>query len=100
MLEGGTASVCLKDPGFEVDLAVTANLATLCQIYLGRLELSAAVKDGDITIEGHSKLVRDFLRWFTWSKFAQIGREVVRSEGKRKKSISVAGAGGTGDPSF
>ena len=41
VLEPSEVSVCLQRPGFDVDLAVTVNTATLYRVYIGRAELGA-----------------------------------------------------------
>jgi DNA-binding HxlR family transcriptional regulator len=68
------ASVCLKYPGFETDLRVTAATATLYEVYLGRTSLSQARRTGSVHVEGPTTLIRALPRWFTWSKFAPAVR--------------------------
>ena len=52
VLEDGTPSVCHADPGFEVDLAITADVASLYEVWLGRLPLRAALRSGAVRVEG------------------------------------------------
>lgn len=58
VLEGGTASVCLVDPGFEVDVTIASDLQTLYLVWLGRLPVADAVRDDRITFEGPRALTR------------------------------------------
>jgi DNA-binding HxlR family transcriptional regulator len=74
VLEPSEISVCLQHPGFDVDVKVTADTATLYRIYLGRTELSAALQTSKLTITGPRTRQRAFGRWFTWSKFAPASR--------------------------
>jgi DNA-binding HxlR family transcriptional regulator len=55
--------VCLKDPGFEVDLTVRADLAAMTRVWLGYEPLSAALRDGSISLDGARGLVREFPHW-------------------------------------
>jgi DNA-binding HxlR family transcriptional regulator len=74
VLEPSEVSVCLQHPGFDVDLEVTVDTATLYRVYLGRAELDAAIRGGRLTMSGPRTLQRGFGRWFTWSAFAPASR--------------------------
>ena len=77
VIEASEASVCLKYPGFDVDLHVTTDPAALYDIYLGRTTLTNAKRQGTLRIQGPTTLVRAFSRWFSWSKFAPVVRRVI-----------------------
>jgi len=53
-------SVCLQDPGFDIDLVVDAELATLFEVWLGRTELTDAMGAGAVRVEGLPALRRAF----------------------------------------
>jgi DNA-binding HxlR family transcriptional regulator len=74
VLEPSEVSVCLQHPGFDVDLEVEVDTATLYSVYLGRAELGLAIRAGRLTLSGPRTLQRDFGRWFTWSAFAPASR--------------------------
>ena len=74
VLEPSEVSVCLQHPGFDVDLEVTADTATLYRVYLGRAELGAAIRAGQVATSGPRALQRGFGQWFTWSAFAPASR--------------------------
>jgi hypothetical protein len=74
VLEPSEVSVCLQHPGFDVDLEITVDTATLYLVYLGRAELDGAIRAGQLTITGPAALQRGFGRWFTWSAFAPASR--------------------------
>ncbi len=67
-------SVCLQDPGFDTDVHLTADLAALYDVYLGRRSLAQAISAGLVELAGERQLVRDFPHWFTWSDFAPAVR--------------------------
>jgi len=77
VLDHAEASVCLHDPGFDTDIFVVADTAALYRVYLGRLSLSAAMREGSVAVTGPSTMVRAFPRWFTWSDFAPTVRAAL-----------------------
>lgn len=70
VIESGECSVCLTDPGFDVDLHVDADLGAFYQVWLGRRSFAAALAAGDVHLEGHPRLVRAFPTWLLLSHFA------------------------------
>lgn len=52
VVEHGDASVCLTDPGFDVDLLLVTDIATLYAVWLGRLPLTTAVRSGRLVAHG------------------------------------------------
>lgn len=50
-------SVCKADPGFEVDATLEASVADLSEIWLGRRDLLAAMRDGALRLGGRSDVV-------------------------------------------
>ena len=81
VLEPSEVSVCLQHPGFDVDLKVIADTATLYGVYLGRAELRATLQTPKLTISGPAALQRAFDRWFTWSAFAPASRVAEQRRG-------------------
>lgn len=66
--------VCLKHPGFEPDLVVTAGVRVLAEIWRGLRPLGAEIEAGRLRIEGQSALKRAFPRWLMLSAYAGIER--------------------------
>lgn len=63
VVRDGEVDLCLKNPGFPVDVTVTANVSTLGSLWLGHLSPQAAVRSGAVSLEGAAPLVRTFPRW-------------------------------------
>ncbi len=63
--------LCLFDPGFGVDLEVTADLRTLVQVYLGHVSLVEAVRSGAVEVSGSVEDRRALHRWVGISPFAE-----------------------------
>ncbi len=77
VLDPDEVSVCLHDPGLEVDLVVTADTEALYAVYLGRRTLRGAMREDLVRLAGPPALVRAFPGWFAWSDFAPDVRAAV-----------------------
>jgi len=75
IIEDDQASVCVTDPGFDIDLAVSADLSSFYQVWLGRKSLVSARRSRDILIEGAPLLERQFSTWFLWSPMAPFVKQ-------------------------
>ena len=71
--------LCLKDPGFEVDLTVDADLMALTRVWMGDMPLQDALRGGLIRLDGPRALVLAFPTWFGLSLFAGVERPAVVS---------------------
>ncbi len=80
VLEPRDASVCRDDPGFDVDLLVTADIAAFYHVWMGKLTLSEVMDQGSVQIDGPPGLIRAFPHWLQLSRFA----DVVRGSGARE----------------
>jgi DNA-binding HxlR family transcriptional regulator len=74
ILEPRDVDVCLKHPGFEVDLFVDADLAALTKAWLGDVRLADTMRSGLVRVEGAKALVRAFPGWLALSGFAGVER--------------------------
>jgi DNA-binding HxlR family transcriptional regulator len=70
VLEKSGADVCMRDPGFEVDLVLRADVGTLARVYTGHMSFSEGVRAGRLGLEGPRALVQEFPRWLQPSHFA------------------------------
>lgn len=67
VLEADDVSVCLTDPGFEIDLLLRSNLRTMYLVWLGRREIGSALRAGEIELEGDTALAGAFVGWLRLS---------------------------------
>jgi DNA-binding HxlR family transcriptional regulator len=58
MRDAAGPSVCHTDPGFDVDATIHADLSTMYQVWLGNVELRAAMRDGRVRIDGPPGVVK------------------------------------------
>ena len=74
ILERSGCDVCVTDPGYEVDLWVDADLASMASVWLGDLSFSEAIREKKIRLAGTPALVREFPAWLLLSHFAAVAR--------------------------
>jgi DNA-binding HxlR family transcriptional regulator len=67
VLEPDDASVCYTDPGFDIDAVLAADLPTLYRMWLGEIDLRAAVRAGAIGLTGARWVVRGLPMWLRFS---------------------------------
>jgi hypothetical protein len=79
VLERPGVDLCLNDPGFPVDLVVSAELRRLIRVWMGDVRLAETVRTGLIRLDGPLSLVRAFPTWFTLSASAGDERVGPRS---------------------
>ena len=64
------ADLCFTDPGFPVDLELDAEARAMAELWVGRLELGAALRSRRVRLSGPDHLVRGFPDWIGLSVFA------------------------------
>jgi DNA-binding HxlR family transcriptional regulator len=74
ILERPEVELCIKDPGFEVDLVVEADLAAMAGVWLGDVPFAEALRTEGIRLSGAPALVKQFPSWLLLSPFAQVPR--------------------------
>ena len=78
--ERGIVDMCLKHPGYDVDLAVAADLRLFVEAWRGFRDLRSEIRARRVLVHGPSKLVRQFPDWLLLSSLAtrprmRAGRE-------------------------
>lgn len=64
------ADLCFTDPGFAIDLQVDAEAQAMAEVWIGQLELGAAMKAKRLKVSGPEHLVRSLPDWLGFSTFA------------------------------
>ena len=72
VIKDRTADICLKDPGYEVDLQLISDLRTMSQIWMGDLSLNKAKQQQQLKFTGNTALKRSISKWFTLNAFAAV----------------------------
>lgn len=74
LLSKEDVSICLTNPGFDLDVLVTADLSAFFQIWLGRLTYNDALRAGKIEIDAIPAYTNAFPTWFAYSLAAPAVR--------------------------
>jgi DNA-binding HxlR family transcriptional regulator len=74
VLERPEVDLCIIEPGFEVDVFVDADLASLTRVWLGEVPIRQAIREGGIKLTGDRQGVRDFPSWLLLSTLAAVPR--------------------------
>jgi DNA-binding HxlR family transcriptional regulator len=74
------ADICFSDPGFSIDLNVDAEARAMAEVWLGKLELGAAMRSRRVRVSGPEHLVRSMPDWLGLSSFAYPDPAAVLAE--------------------
>jgi len=74
VITDGESDLCVKDPGFDVDLYIVSDLRTMTRVWLGDIPVREAVRSGTINLHGSRPLADSFERWWPLSYHAQHER--------------------------
>jgi DNA-binding HxlR family transcriptional regulator len=66
------ASICLVDPGFEIDVTLRTDRTALYRTYLGRCSLADAHRRGEVETSGSRKAVKAFFDAFRQSPVSEM----------------------------
>jgi DNA-binding HxlR family transcriptional regulator len=75
VLDRGEPSVCMQHPGEDADVVVTTSTPALARVFSGADSWSAALRRGDLAVDGPQGLRRALPSWFRWSPWAAQTRE-------------------------
>jgi DNA-binding HxlR family transcriptional regulator len=70
-------SVCITDPGFDIDVVVTADASTMYEAWLGRIDLRDAIAAETIRVDGPPQLVSSFPGWLLLSPIAYASQRIA-----------------------
>jgi DNA-binding HxlR family transcriptional regulator len=68
----GEVDVCIKDPGYEVDLHVLTDVKTLTGYWMGSISLTAAQRTDKLTLMGSSQLKKTVSSWLGKNYFSVV----------------------------
>jgi len=70
VMTDGESDLCLRDPGFEVDLHILTDLRTMTKVWMGDIPVRAALRSGGIELHGARALADSFEDWLPLSSHA------------------------------
>lgn len=90
--EGGRAALCLKDPGFGVDLHISATLPDMTRIWRGELPLEHALESGRFEAHGPAGLRRSLREWLPIGNSARTRAPSIGTRHGSRRAPGVASA--------
>jgi DNA-binding HxlR family transcriptional regulator len=73
--EKGTVDMCLKDPGYEVDVLVRSDLRLFIEAWRGIRDLRTEIRADRIKLGGAPALARQLPKWLRLSSLAEFPRK-------------------------
>ncbi len=58
VIEAGEPSVCVTDPGFQIDVTITSAVQSLYEVWLGKVPVQQAIRAGQLEFDGPRALTR------------------------------------------
>jgi len=77
VVERGEVEVCIKDPGYETAVTMTADLRAFMEVLLGQRAYNGALRDGSIRIAGAKAFVRSLPDWMPLNGEAKTSLGIV-----------------------
>src|SRR5262245_28872382 len=90
LIEPTDVSVCLKHPGFDIDVAVKADILAFYRVWLGHATLADALRRDQIDLEGTPADLRAFPHWFAWSPMADTVRAALADRRAASRDVAIA----------
>ena len=60
VVDGEEVDLCVTDPGFDVDLTVSASIKAMIHVWLGHVTIKDALSSGEVTVDGATEFARSF----------------------------------------
>jgi DNA-binding HxlR family transcriptional regulator len=92
VITDGAVDVCQKNPGFEVDVLISADLSAFTHVWMGYADLHLALKQGTICFEGDRALVRQVSTWLYLNGEWRYGMGLDRSVAQLMQANQCAAA--------
>jgi DNA-binding HxlR family transcriptional regulator len=89
LIQPTDVSVCLKNPGFDINVIVSADIMAFYRVWLGRVTLPEALRRHQVRLNGAPAEVRAFSSWFSWSPMADTVRAALADKGTASGQAKV-----------
>lgn len=84
--EGGAVDMCLKHPGFDVDVTASSDLRLFIEAWRGIRDMKAEIRRGAIRLDGTAAHRKAFPRWLLLSALSPFPRLQNGDEKRRAKA--------------
>jgi DNA-binding HxlR family transcriptional regulator len=78
----GEADICMKDPGYDLDLQLSTTTHTLAAVWMGDSSMARELRRGGISLAGSSRLKADIGSWLGTNHYASV--KPARGRGGRR----------------
>jgi len=72
VIKDGDVDVCLKDPGYEVDLQIASDLKTMTAVWMGDTTIMKAMREKSVVVTGSSYLKKNIAVWLGTNYYADV----------------------------
>jgi DNA-binding HxlR family transcriptional regulator len=72
VVENGVPSVCMDDPGYEIQMTLSTDVGTLYRVWETRIGLHDAIRSGDLVVTGQRAYTRRLSQILQFSPVAPI----------------------------
>ncbi len=72
VIKEGDVDVCMKDPGYDVDLIIASDLKTMTAIWMGDTTIMKAMREKTVMIDGSSHLKKNISIWLGTNYYADV----------------------------
>lgn len=72
VIKNDDVDVCMKDPGYDVDLSITSDLKTLTAAWMGDTTMMKAMREKSIVVSGSSRLKKNIAVWLGTNYYADV----------------------------
>lgn len=73
----GEVDLCLKDPGYDVDILIKCSLKVMTEIWICETSFNESAAKGDVLIMGHPELTGKLQGWLRSSPLSKLGSSDV-----------------------
>lgn len=72
VIKDGDVDVCIKDPGYNVDLTITSDLQTLTAVWMGDTSIMKTMREKTVEVTGSSHLKKNIAVWLGTNYYADV----------------------------
>jgi DNA-binding HxlR family transcriptional regulator len=70
VVDRGEVDLCIKFPGFDIDLAFITTSKAMADVWMGYSTMKKEIRNGTLTLEGGGGLKKNIDGWFSYSLFS------------------------------
>lgn len=72
VIKGDDVDVCMKDPGYDVDLTISTDLKTLTAAWMGDTTIMKAIREKAVVVTGNPQLKKNIAVWLGANYYADV----------------------------